>query len=394
MPAHGNGETTVKSLVRAVLLTGLLFMAAELSAQTPVQRTAVELWRLGGPDASGPEAFSQEPGLVVDRSGQVFVRSRNPPHVSVFNGDGEYVRSMGRGGEGPGEFSFAFAHGLLGDTVWVVNWPAPRVSRFLADGTHLSTTRLEPIDFGVPLSAPQTVSAFMREGRAVAVPSGTPVGETGRVRLPVLFGDPGRPGHGVAEVSVPQGMMIPGVGSFAFEPVRVAPLFVASSTGEGFLTVDWNDDGSGDLRLSRYGYDGAHRWSRTIALPTGRIPDATRAAWIARGTDMARPHVEPAMRDGRIRGGSVSSVVQGALDLPTYFPPVDAVVLGLDGSIWLGRPAMGDEREWWVLDDGGVPRFSVRLPSAVNVRAAHGMSAWGTHLGEFDVPLVSRFQVR
>jgi len=384
----------MKSLMKAVLLAGSLLVAADLYAQDLVQRSAVELWRLGGPDATEHEAFSQEPALVVDRSGNAFVRSRNPPHVAVFSRDGEYVTSIGRSGEGPGEFSIAFAHGLLGDTLWVLNWPAPRVSRFLTDGTHLSTRQLESIDFGVPLSSPQSVSALMREGRAVAVPSGTPVGGTDRARLPVLFGDLARPDRGVAEVSVPQGMMIPGVGSFAFAPVRIAPLFVASSNGEGYLTVDWNDDGSGELRVSRYGYDGGHRWSRTVTLPTSRIPRAVRAEWIARGVEMARPHVEPAMRDGRIRGRSVDAHVEDALNLPTYFPPVDAVALGADGSVWLGRTTVGVHREWWILDEGGVPQFSVQLPSSVNVHTANGMSVWGTHAGEFDVPLVSRFEIR
>lgn len=379
-------------LIPLALVT--LFVAVDGYAQDVPRRSAVELWRLGGTDAVGPEAFSHEPFLVADGSGNLFARVSTPPGVSVFDSEGNFVRSIGRSGQGPGEFQAASGHGLLGDTLWVINWPTPRVSRFLTNGTHLSTSHMELMDFGVALSSPQSVTALLRGGRVLAVPSGTPVGGTGRVQLPVLFGGSGPPEREVAKVSLPRGLMIAGLGSFALAPVMVPPLLVPCLHGDGYLTVDWDDDGSGELRLARYGYDGGNRWRRTVTVATNPIPRSTRAEWIARGVEMARPHVEPAMRDGRIQAGPVASLVENGLDLPTYFPPIDDVVLGGDGSVWLGLAATEDQRQWLVLDAGGIPQFSVQLPSSVDVQAAHGMSVWATHAGEFDVPLVSRFEIR
>ncbi len=50
-------------------------------------------------------AFNAPRGLVVDESGSVYVLDSHDQRIQVFGSDGRYVRTIGRKGQGPGEFS-------------------------------------------------------------------------------------------------------------------------------------------------------------------------------------------------------------------------------------------------------------------------------------------------
>ena len=43
--------------------------------------------------------------LDVDRDGNIYVMDRGSFRIQIFNGNGEYLRTIGREGEGPGEFA-------------------------------------------------------------------------------------------------------------------------------------------------------------------------------------------------------------------------------------------------------------------------------------------------
>ena len=66
--------------------------------------TLEQLFVLGGAD-DGPESFYLvRPGLVdADAQGNIYVLDGAAKRVVVFSSSGQFIRSMGRGGEGPGE---------------------------------------------------------------------------------------------------------------------------------------------------------------------------------------------------------------------------------------------------------------------------------------------------
>src|SRR5687768_10191408 len=133
-------------------------------AQIPTRR-ATQVFRFGGPDAKDPYAFSASPRLVVDSARFIYARLASEATIIVFDGDGRLVRRIGGRGEGPGEFQVASRHGLIGDTLWVTNWPTPRLSLFRKDGTHLSTTA-SVFDAGARFSAPLGIGGLLVGGRA------------------------------------------------------------------------------------------------------------------------------------------------------------------------------------------------------------------------------------
>lgn len=365
-------------------------------AQDLPERTPKEVFRLGGADAPEYAAFTWEPDLVVASDGTLFVRPRSGQTVAVFDSAGGYLRSIGRAGDGPGEFERAWGHGFVGDTLWIINWPTPRVSLFLRDGTHLSTERLERIDYGRRTTAPQSLSALLEGGHGIAIPSVYPVGEVGRIRLPVYVGDRALTERRVvAQVVQPSGLYVDGVGTFALRPFPIPPLVSVFSDGSGFLVVNWDEGDPEHLRLERFSAEGETVWSRTETLDAPPVPESLRSEWVARGVEMAGPYVKRAREEGRLGGReSVESLVEKGLYIPDRYPPVDLVVAGADGSIWLGPPVRAETREWRVLASDGSALYRTRLPASVEIRAATERSAWGTETGELDVPYVVRIDLR
>ena len=43
--------------------------------------------------------------------------------IVVLDAEGGFVRTIGRKGEGPGEFVVIGDMGFVGDTLWLQNWP-------------------------------------------------------------------------------------------------------------------------------------------------------------------------------------------------------------------------------------------------------------------------------
>ncbi len=64
----------------------------------------IEQWRLGGDTEDDDEFFGVIVAVVTDGSGNVYLLDAQLHRIMVYNPDGEFIRSIGREGEGPGEF--------------------------------------------------------------------------------------------------------------------------------------------------------------------------------------------------------------------------------------------------------------------------------------------------
>ena len=92
--------------------------------------------RVGGAEEDGsPDEFGRVVGVVADAGGAMYVADALALEVRVFSPDGEFVRRMGRSGQGPGEFGGL--HGitwLSGDTLVLMDYGNARLSLMRADG--------------------------------------------------------------------------------------------------------------------------------------------------------------------------------------------------------------------------------------------------------------------
>lgn len=98
-----------------------------------------ELWRIGEGDDPDAFVFGGIGDVIGDAQGRTFVLDWQTHQVSVFSPEGDLIRTMGREGEGPGEFRqpiglVLLPYGLLG----VVRGQPPAIVCFrVADGTFV-----------------------------------------------------------------------------------------------------------------------------------------------------------------------------------------------------------------------------------------------------------------
>jgi len=85
-----------------------------------------------------PESMLWRSGdICMDRDGYFYVEDKGNGRIAVFDPQGEFVRSFGRVGDGPGEFrAMDFLH-ILGDVLSISDIMLPRTTRYKTDGTLL-----------------------------------------------------------------------------------------------------------------------------------------------------------------------------------------------------------------------------------------------------------------
>ncbi len=100
---------------------------------------AVEDLRLGVVDGDGPEQFGQIAAIETDSEGRIYVLDFMSQDVRVFLSDGTWSHTIGRRGEGPGEFDGAAGLNWSPDgSLWVWD-PTGRFTALDPDGTLVGT---------------------------------------------------------------------------------------------------------------------------------------------------------------------------------------------------------------------------------------------------------------
>jgi hypothetical protein len=91
-----------------------------------------------GDEADGPHALFSGPVLPALLSdGSIVVANGGSQELRFFDGTGEWIRSAGRAGSGPGEFnSLGWLDVRAGDTLRTYDWGQLRVQVFSADGKY------------------------------------------------------------------------------------------------------------------------------------------------------------------------------------------------------------------------------------------------------------------
>ncbi|UCE02958.1 MAG: 6-bladed beta-propeller, partial [Candidatus Latescibacterota bacterium] len=108
-----------------------------------------EMWTIGGDSDADGEFFGLITDIAIHPSGEIYLVDTQLSEVKVFTRDGEYLRTIGREGEGPGEFRRPRA--LLFDpdgNVGVVQSRPSRVVMLTADGVPAEPLALPNPDDG------------------------------------------------------------------------------------------------------------------------------------------------------------------------------------------------------------------------------------------------------
>jgi len=105
--------------------------------KTPILELTEDL-TIGGADAQGDYAIGDIRDVVVDDAGVIYVLDFKNCHVKTFDQSGRYLRTIGRKGQGPGEFEIPLMMSLVktrGELA--VHQVNRRMSFFKTDGTFV-----------------------------------------------------------------------------------------------------------------------------------------------------------------------------------------------------------------------------------------------------------------
>jgi hypothetical protein len=358
------------------------------------------------PDFAVPESVLVQLSMVADIArapdGSLFLADHRYPAVLQLEPSGALRRIIGRSGAGPGEFHAVMQVGIRGDSMWALDPGRVRVSLFPEGGRGVTTIPFGPLARELPAST-----------RPVA-----------RVGMPLALLPEG--GFLVEEVVVPRDN--PGGGATHALLLRTSRQLEVEDTvarysflhramhfrfreGEAHLNQPFSDDPipafSADGRyfalVHRDAAGGNKAQTFTVSLMrNGRLPVYTRRVGYLprplpeRAVDSVIKMITEPVDPSWPRSPLTADSLRRKLFRPRYYPPVDRVVVGRDGVVWLklqvadGAPARG---EWLALGPDGREVARVTTAAAFRLLEADRTTLWGVEGDPFDVPVLVRYTV-
>ena len=352
--------------VHSILLALLLVVSCDRGPDATTQMLPIDSAgvRIAESDPSSSDAtctISEEPTLVIGddetderqwfsyvrgagrlSDGSIVAADRATAEVRIYDETGRHLRSMGRKGEGPGEFDDPFQLWVVaGDTLWVGDSMAPwRYNVFTAQGEFVRQVNLTPVFpnssvQGGVLDNGHSVNSRSKRARRenftnpdtllvqVHDPQGTLVGTLARM--------PDRSSGAVDEV--PDFGLFPLFQSFAEADAVGSTIVLAHGRDTEVRVLD------DDFNLRTI-----IRWFE----PDREVTGADVRAW---REDYTRSRNQPASVPwSRFDDARVSSN-RPVADL---FPSISTVMIGKDGRIWVrqyDRPR--EDRGWLGFSPGG-----------------------------------------
>lgn len=350
-------------LVLACFLSSLLHTARPIVADTTRARVVATI---AEEDPRTPFLLGEVSGLAFDASGRLYVADFQDPRVVVFDSTGRHLATIGRKGEGPGEFTAPTGPVIGADgALYLRNMS--RIQRFVKDPKTGLPTRFDR-HFDGPLYAPwrsKLPSQIDAQGRFHFPLEATTGGAEfltrygyRRYRLDGTaldsLGVPTHPTQRASWASVQTsaggGRMVAGLNIVPFHPV---PVWAVSATGtifsspaDRYLIVE--SDASG--RVLRQ----ITRADTPRPILAAERAESTRA--LGRRLDSLTVPLE------RVMG--VSPEVR-ARRLPTSYPAVAGLVAAPDGALWVRRwslPTAASATLFDVFGADGRYRETVHLP--------------------------------
>ena len=409
---------------RAALRTLVLATAAGACADVPddalgadrsLTAEFVEVFRVGDMDPPDWAQFGRPPSLGFDGGGNLFVLNPDVPVVAVLDRDGGLVRTLGRRGEGPGEFSepddlYVWRDGTVavadrGSGTYVVFAPDGSFDRqvnmaagHVADyGMMAFRSDARPHPDAVALVA-RGMSHNVREMfRRIESPNPT-IGPRGLERLTLgSTGTTAEPIVKAGEVRAP----LPGeeASDATDEPRRFDPALLFDVLPDG--SVAYSDSAGYSIKL--VAGDGAP--IGTIARPITPEPVTTELETTVRDSAMAefeRLYGDPANPQGPDRAPPefmAEMVAEMRADIEGMrfnheIPVVVSLRATWEGGLWVRRRREGDPWEGavgvidvWNPEGRYVGTFPPGDPPMPDAFGPDGLAAWVV-LDELDVPTI------
>ena len=343
---------------------------------------------LGATDGPPEYTFSRIAALAIADDGSLVVSDALARELRIFRADGTYRGSVGRPGEGPGEFGGPpVIAGLFRDTLFTFDARARRISVFLLDGELVGETTLPDDRLGLTESVLRLDDgSYVSRSNWVNPATVDEVYEL-RLELDSIVVE-----HRGRDASVIDTLRLVGD--------RNRARSVAAATGGGFRTRQMTTPHSPEAVVV---VDGSR-------LIVGRS-DAFALAWIgpARGEEMvvrvsgvghpATAGEIRARREATLRrefgDREIDPMIwRGQIEyLPERLPAFGDVVVSADGDVWVSLTELdlSEGLDWLVFDEAGVMLGRVHTPPAFHLLAVRDDHVAGYVLDDLDIPYVRRY---
>ena len=343
-------------------------------------------------DAMDEERGLTRVGSVAVAGDRLHVGQPQESRIRVFTTDGDFVGFIGRRGEGPGEFRYLGKIGAHEDAVWAAD--RYRLASFDTDHAYVSslTVRVQPSMPGARF----TRLAGLADGSLLMGESfGEPWASSGEIRSEHIFR---LDREGVLRDTVAswervpisaeiKGGLRPRIRSYVILPVRDASLWNVPSDGSGFVLVHRRSatrSGLHTYQVIRFGVAADTVFARQFSYDPIPISDA----FLDRELDEFTGGGE----DSSIADpGAYRRALREAFGRLEFYPPVESVHAGAEGTTWLELRVGEEDLEWEVLDRAGAPSGRFRAPEDARLVAGDPGGAWFVEHDEFDIPYLVRY---
>lgn len=382
--------------------------------------TATEEARWG--DAADPAlGFTFITGVDLDRDGNVYVFEGSVPEIRVHHPTGARIGTVGRGGQGPGEFSGPVPFGVMGDSIWTFESGVNRLTLFDLEGEVLSTgvaDRVQvPLPNGIGLILPREPGddglfhgafdwiSFTRD------PTG--VEPTDSIPWPLVrFRADGSVADTLGWVPRPPPKMWRPPSEQVSEPqiIRIGqrPFMVPQAN---VRLPDWHMVGperieviapppegpEASLHLRRIDLEGDTLFESSLVVPAMRYTptmlDSLAAAAATTG-GFGRPLGAPSP-DPVDNSDEVAAQLRAEMDFPEFATPLNYSRLGEDESVWIrlhGDDGAGNA-VWVIMEGDGGFRGRLALPPRVVPQWTSGDTVWATVTDDLDIPWLVRYRL-
>lgn len=344
-----------------------------------------EVLRIGQAEGEPEYQFGEITGVSIDSDGLIYIGDTQARHVRVFGESGEYLRTIGRPGSGPGELgpggtSVFFGRG---DTIFIPDPTQQRVNLYHRDGTFIRSFPI-PMDQGLSMrwaitpeyELLQHVRKIPRPG--IAMEEGPDLilrrGSDGAIRDTVMSFATGE--------SVRFRGIAPQMRFFAPEPG-----WAQADDGRIFFAVN------SDYRIEVRSPDGSLRGLIERPFEAEPVTETDREIILDfLGKLYERQGIPPAAQQ---------MVMQG-ITFEDRYPAFLTMMAGPEGSLWAqqvltAEHAAKDEEfslenmgapTWDVFDREGQYLGVITLPARFQPRHFHGNRIYGVLKDELDVPYV------
>lgn len=369
-PAAGVGDVTTRDSAGITIVESSAPLLDDSAGWRLADEPSLQIGSLDDPEQS----LGRVNAARTFADGRVVVFDVSIPQVRVFAADGTFVRAIGRGGDGPGEFrSGGNLEVLPGDTLLVYDLLPQRVSLVTGEGALVTTFKPQP-DPNSPISffmARLANGGYLTSGNAFG-------GSNGRTREVgwISRRDPdGAYAGKVIEYQAGEGIVVDGASSMP-APFARRHFHVF---GTGRLVLGFADH----FQFEMHGVDGTLE----------RI--VRRAGQPAPVTDAERDSVTASWRERYAEHPSEFRDMVEHLEFPPTHPAYDDLRLDLAGNVWMlnHRAARNDPARWSLFDREGRWTSDVTMPGDLNVMElgdTHVLALWRD---ELDIQYIRRYDL-